>query len=81
MHAKFNYFKISCRSTSRSRTSTRACNGRHTHRKDDKEGGRNAFDCISLFLTWAKYFLCVSRIAAARLTRNGKVQVFNAVAF
>ena len=69
---------------SRSRTSTRACSGHHTHRKDYKEGGRNAFDCVSLFLTWGQLgevFLCVSRIAAARLTRNGKVQVFNAVAF
>ena len=50
-------------------------------RKEYKEGGLNAFDCVSLSLTWAKYFLCVSRIAAARLTRNGKVQDFNAVAF
>ena len=31
--------------------STRACNGHHTHRKDYKEDGRNAFDCVSLFLT------------------------------
>ena len=42
--------KLSCRS----RTSTRACNGHHTHRVDYKEGGRNAFDCVSLFLTWGQ---------------------------
>ena len=76
VHASFHVDRESLRLGS-----TRACNGHHTNRKDYKEGGRNAFDCVSLFLTWTKYFLCVSRIAAARLTRNGKVRVFNAVAF